>query len=125
MADVASRAKSEFLANMSHELTTPLNSIIGFSQILLDGLYGELNENQKEHVSYILSSGMILLARITDMLDFSKIESGEEKIKISYYNKGNIQKTECSTFLKAFESTGITVSNTVYYLSNDLLRDGY
>lgn len=110
LADAASRAKSEFLANMSHELTTPLNSIIGFSQILLDGLYGELNENQKEHVSYILSSGMILLARITDMLDFSKIESGEEEIKISKFLLKDILRSSIAFFNKEALKHNIKIS---------------
>jgi PAS domain S-box-containing protein len=110
LADAASRAKSEFLANMSHELTTPLNSIIGFSQILLDGLYGELNENQKEHVSYILSSGMILLARITDMLDFSKIESGEEEIKISKFLLKDILRSSIAFFNKEVLKHNIKIS---------------
>ena len=81
LADAASIAKSEFLANMSHELTTPLNSIIGFSQILQDGLYGELNEKQKEYVSDILKSGAHLLGLLNDMLDISKLDTGTGEFK--------------------------------------------
>lgn len=56
-AEAANRAKSDFLANMSHELRTPLNAIIGFSEILLDELYGKLNERQKEYINDIYQSG--------------------------------------------------------------------
>src|SRR5207237_5180235 len=53
----ASKNKSEFLANMSHELRTPLNAIIGFSDVLLQGLFGSLNEKQHEYLTDIRGSG--------------------------------------------------------------------
>ena len=55
--EVVSRHKSEFLASMSHELRTPLNAVIGFSEVLLDRMFGELNERQEEYLRDILSSG--------------------------------------------------------------------
>ena len=81
LAEAATKAKSEFLANMSHELTTPLNSIIGFSQILQDRLYGDLNEKQTEYISDILKSGVHLLGLLTDMLDISKLDTGTGELK--------------------------------------------
>ena len=53
---VASQHKSEFLASMSHELRTPLNAIIGFSDVLLQGMFGETNEKQTDYLRDILSS---------------------------------------------------------------------
>lgn len=76
-AQAASRAKSEFLANMSHDVRTPLNAIIGFSQILEDQYFGPLNEKQKEYVSDILESSRHLLGMINDILELSKIEAGK------------------------------------------------
>ncbi|HLQ33376.1 MAG TPA: ATP-binding protein [Chloroflexota bacterium] len=73
----ASRMKSDFLANMSHELRTPLNAIIGFSDVLLEELFGELNDKQREYTQDVLTSGHHLLALINDILDLSKIESGK------------------------------------------------
>ncbi len=76
----ASRAKDEFLANMSHELRTPLNGILGFSETLLEGIRGPLNEKQGQAVEIIQSSGQHLLGLINDILDVSKIESGKFEI---------------------------------------------
>ncbi|MCX5828099.1 MAG: ATP-binding protein [Deltaproteobacteria bacterium] len=79
------RVKSEFLANMSHELRTPLNSIIGFSEVLTDGLYGDLNDQQKTYASYIYTSGMHLLSLINDILDLSKIEAEKMELEVSRF----------------------------------------
>ena len=74
--EVASRHKSEFLASMSHELRTPLNAVIGFSEVLLERMFGELNERQEEYLRDILDSGRHLLELLNDILDLSKVEAG-------------------------------------------------
>lgn len=76
LAEESNQIKSEFIANMSHELRTPLNSIIGFSQMLNEKIPGKLNEKQMRYTSNILKSGNHLLSLINDILDISKIESG-------------------------------------------------
>ncbi|SDT95223.1 PAS domain S-box-containing protein [Verrucomicrobium sp. GAS474] len=73
----AAAAKNRFLANMSHELRTPLNCIIGFSELLVDGLPGEVNEEQREYLGDILTSSNHLLQLINDVLDLAKVESGK------------------------------------------------
>ncbi|MDH4318295.1 MAG: ATP-binding protein, partial [Desulfobulbaceae bacterium] len=80
-AEAANRAKSGFLANMSHELRTPLNSIIGFSELLVNGVTGSLNETQLECVTDIAESGTYLLRLINELLDLSRIEAGELKLR--------------------------------------------
>ncbi|WP_340818387.1 LytS/YhcK type 5TM receptor domain-containing protein [Methanolobus sp. WCC4] len=76
MAEESNQIKSEFIANMSHELRTPLNSVIGFSQMLMEKIFGDMNEKQLKYVSNISKSGNHLLELINDILDISKIESG-------------------------------------------------
>ncbi len=90
----ANRYKGNFLANMSHEFRTPLNSIIGFSEILLDPSFGTLDTNQQGYVSNILKSGRNLLALINDLLDFSLVEAGKMELVIKQFNvAGLIQET--------------------------------
>jgi PAS domain S-box-containing protein len=83
VADAASQAKSSFLAYMSHELRTPLNSIIGFSQIMLDGLTGQMNEEQTRQLGMIRRSGAHLMALVNDVLDLEKIEQGAIEFEYS------------------------------------------
>ena len=89
--------KDEFLANMSHELRTPLNSIIGFSEVLIDGLAGEINEEQEEFLDNILGSGQHLLELINDILDMSKIRSGQMELLLETF--------ECQTLLEEVNQT--------------------
>ena len=79
-AEEADRLKSAFLATMSHELRTPLNSIIGFTGIILQGLAGPLNEEQRKQLEMVRNSARHLLALINDVLDISKIEAGQMQV---------------------------------------------
>ena len=84
--EVANKHKSEFLANMSHELRTPLNAIIGFSEVLLEKLFGEVNEKQEDYLRDIYTSGRHLLGLINDILDLSKVEAGRMDLELSEFD---------------------------------------
>lgn len=75
----ADKAKSTFLANVSHEIRTPMNAVIGFSQLLMDD--AGLSPVQREHLEIINSSGQHLLSLIDDILNLSRLESGEFQVK--------------------------------------------
>ncbi len=97
-AEFASRAKSDFLANMSHELRTQLNSIIGFSEVLEDQLFGNLNEKQQGYIRNILSSSGHLLSLISDLLDLSKVESGKLEFEPVRLNLRDVLKFSLAMF---------------------------
>ena len=84
--EIADKHKSEFLANMSHELRTPLNAIIGFSEVLIEKMFGELNDKQEDYLKDIHSSGRHLLSLINDILDLSKIEAGRMDLEVSTFD---------------------------------------
>ena len=91
---VASQHKSDFLASMSHELRTPLNAIIGFSEVLLERMFGELNERQEEYLHDILNSGKHLLELLNEILDLSKVEAGRMELELSVFSlRGTIEHT--------------------------------
>ena len=76
-AELANKHKSQFLANMSHELRTPLNAVLGYAELIQDGIYGEVSAKTHEVLERIQQNGRHLLGLINDVLDLSKIEAGE------------------------------------------------
>ncbi len=82
----ANRVKSEFLATMSHELRTPLTAIIGFSELLIEGVMGELTDEQKDSVREVLNNGASLLDMINNLLDLAKVDSGKMKLNLSDFD---------------------------------------
>ncbi|MCC7447449.1 MAG: GAF domain-containing protein [Anaerolineae bacterium] len=82
----ANQLKSEFLARVSHELRTPMNSINGYSEMLLRLIYGDLTEKQADRIERILRNGRNLLAIIDDLLDISKIDAGKMELQIGAVN---------------------------------------
>jgi PAS domain S-box-containing protein len=80
-AEKASAAKSEFLAKISHEMRTPLNAIIGFSEVMMEERFGPLgNERYRDYLKDIAASGAHLVSLLNDLLDLSKIEAGKMEL---------------------------------------------
>lgn len=91
------RLKSNFLATMSHELRTPLTSIIGYSEMLVEGLAGDLSAEQRDFVQTIREKGEQLLLLIKGLLDLSKLESGTMSLRKDHVEAAKIVKDVIST----------------------------
>jgi signal transduction histidine kinase len=110
--EAASQHKSEFLANMSHELRTPLNAIMGFSEVLLERMFGELNEKQAEFLQDVLSSGRHLLSLINDILDLSKVEAGRMELQLAPFDLSLAVGSAVSFIRERAARHGISLSLT-------------
>jgi signal transduction histidine kinase len=86
----ASRLKSQFLANMSHEFRTPLNAILGYSHMMLQGVAGDLSPAAKRQLQRIDSNGRHLLTIINEILDITRIEAGKMPIQLSEFSVNDI-----------------------------------
>lgn len=109
-AEKATKAKSEFLANMSHEIRTPMNGVIGMIKLLEDT---PLSEQQLDFLHTIRDSGETLLTIINDVLDFSKIESGNLIIEKQLFNLPNLVESIAKLFEQQVQDKGI---NFIYYM---------
>ncbi|MCB9642274.1 MAG: PAS domain S-box protein [Myxococcales bacterium] len=82
----SAKLKDEFLANISHELRTPLNAVLSMSEILLERIFGELNEKQASYLRVIQQSGRHLLALINDLLDLSRMEQKQFHLELKRFD---------------------------------------
>lgn len=93
------KLKTNFLATVSHELRTPLTSVIGYSEMLLEGLVGPLNSEQHDYVKIIMERGESLLGLITQILDISRIESGNLRLSISDFDPVPVMKAATTSVI--------------------------
>ena len=108
--EIANQHKSDFLANMSHELRTPLNAIIGFSEVLVEKMFGEVNDKQLDYLKDIHSSGKHLLSLINDILDLSKIEAGRMELDIADFDLRSALENALTLVKERAQRNGITLS---------------
>lgn len=109
--EAASSAKSQFLANMSHEFRTPLNAIIGFTEVLQDRIPGELNADQEEYLGDIHDAGLLLLRLINDVLDLSKVEAGRLELFYETFPIAQTARETISTLRGAAEKKGLSIQS--------------
>ena len=103
------RLKSNFLATMSHELRTPLTSVIGYSEMMLEGLGGPLTAEQREYLGIIMEKGENLLQLITSILDISKIEAGRVRLVLSELDAAQVMRDAVATVLPLARKKGLKV----------------
>jgi signal transduction histidine kinase len=107
--EAASTAKSQFLANMSHEFRTPLNAIIGFTEVLQDQIPGPLNADQLEYLGDVHDGGQLLLRRINDVLDLSKVEAGRLELFYETFPIAQMVRETITTLRGLAEKKGLNI----------------
>ncbi len=119
----ALETKSRFLANMSHEVRTPMNGIIGTTELLQ---YTELNTEQKQYIDIIKNSSTLLLSIINDVLDLSKIEAGKLTLEKTSLNLQDIAKESINMFSHNLQHKAITLElNYDEKLPSTFIGDGF
>jgi len=104
------KLKSSFLANMSHELRTPMNSIIGYTDLILDGVDGPINDEQQKSLLKITNNARHLLQLINDILDMSKIESGKVELDPRETDVATLIASAVSVFEPAIRKKKLSVT---------------
>jgi|UPI0003637EC0 signal transduction histidine kinase len=104
-----SQLKSQFLATISHELRTPMNAIIGFSQLLLRPQCGSLTTQQKNMVERILNNGKRLLMLLNEVLDFSRLEAGKLNLNPEIFDLSQIVRVTTAEMLSVAEAKKLSV----------------
>ena len=107
----ASALKSQFLANMSHEFRTPLNAILGYTHMLLNGVTGVVSESQRKSLSRIDSNSRHLLALINDILDITRIEAGRMPLNLSTFRVPDLVAEVMSELEPIIRRSNLTVSS--------------
>jgi signal transduction histidine kinase len=101
------RMKSNFLAMISHELRTPLTSVIGYSEMLIEGLAGDMNADQTSYVSTIKEKGEHLLGLISSLLDLTKIEAGQLQLDVREVDPSTLAERATSSVFPQAQKKGV------------------
>ncbi len=122
-AESDNNASMEFLANMSHEFRTPLNHISGFTELVVDQKFGELNDIQKEYLNDALQSSKYLLALINDVLDLQGAETGKQELEISEIDIHTLLENSLTMIRERALNHGIQISKNISIVSKTIRAD--
>jgi signal transduction histidine kinase/CheY-like chemotaxis protein len=122
-AQEASRVKSEFVSNVSHELRTPLNAILGYTHLVLDGAYGDLQSDLKVPLEGVLRNADDLVNLVNGVLDLAKIESGKLSVSLEEVNLSSLIQEVLSGMKPLFREKSLRVHfneiNTLHVIWSD------
>jgi two-component system CheB/CheR fusion protein len=107
------RVKSEFLANMSHELRTPLNSIIGYTKLILDGIEGEINDEQRQDLKTVYANSKHLLELINGLLNLSRIEAGKTVLNYGIFTISDLLSGVIPIINQLAREKGLALTYTI------------
>jgi signal transduction histidine kinase len=119
----ASQFKSEFLTKMSHQLRTPLTGIIGFCEVLIQGMDGEVSRDQAQDIAEIHKSGLLLLELVNDILDLSKIEAGKVAIVVEEVDLPSVVDQVISSMHQIAEKKALRLSSELSSEAKRVLGD--
>jgi len=124
-AEAANAEKSRFLANMSHELRTPLNAIIGFSEVMVKGVFGAIEPARyRDYAGDIFSSGQHLLGIVSDVLEFAKLEAGKFAASIESVDLGTLMR-DCAGLIQGkADAGGVSMSVDIHPSIGSIASDG-
>jgi signal transduction histidine kinase len=111
--ELANQHKSQFFANMSHELRTPLNAVLGYAELLLDGLYGKMPDKALGILERVQANGKHLLGLINDVLDLSKIEAGQLTLAITDYSMRSVIASVVAATESLAQAKGLALSAAI------------
>jgi PAS domain S-box-containing protein len=122
-AEASNAAKSKFLSNMSHEFRTPLNHIIGFTELLMGKSFGSLNPVQEEYLSDVHESSLHLLSLVNDVLDVSKIEAGKLELKPSEIDLKTLLEQSLTIITDTARTRNIDLKTTIEQIPSTIGAD--
>jgi CheY-like chemotaxis protein/nitrogen-specific signal transduction histidine kinase len=115
------RLKAEFLANVSHELRTPVHAIIGYTELLLDTVYGQMTDEQEQSIRYIRESAQDLLSLVNNLLDLSRIESGRTDLILESFDLRGLVSELIGQLKPLADSKRLELNSTVL-IDNAVIR---
>lgn len=119
--DPAHRLQSQFLAHITHELRTPVHAIIGYVELLTDGTYGPLNDQQRSTLSYLRQSAQDLLSLINNLLDVARIESGRADLMLETFDLRDLIADVCHLLQPLAEAKCLELGSRIE-MANPILR---